>query len=296
MEKEFKPSLKESLEGLKDARIDDFYDYAMDKNPGLKDIPEQEMKSNIRKIINEIDLLEKVGENDLKRLESLEKDGSSDKNFKEILKNIGLIWEISGSGTFDKPFGEDPYKNYPWTRNMDRNRLNYTMRLAKKITEINSGKSFKGMSSVTKKVKTIKEAILRYGPYILYNGAPIQNEAVERALDRKGVVVPKEKVEIIDEEIKNTRDQIKTFRLPEGFELKGKEIALVAHAPQLVRIMRMINHYKPFPENTMIRLFPLPTSPDGKQTYAKMEVSGSLYYTYISHDADAESYPYKINK
>ncbi len=174
--------------------------------------------------------------------------------------------------------------------------MNYTVRLAKKITEINSGESFKGISSVTKKVKTIREAISKYGPYMLYNGAPIQNEAVERALGRKGVVVPREKVKIIDEEIKNTLDQIKTFRLPEGLELKDKEIALVAHAPQLVRIMRMVKHYKPFPENTTIRLFPLPTSPEGKQEYAKMEVSGSLYYTYISHVADAESYPYEISK
>ncbi len=119
MEKELKQFFEKEPEERENARINELYDYAIGKNPGLKDFPEQEIKSNIRQIMNEIDLLERVGENDLKRLDSLEKNDSSDEGFKDVLKNIGLIWEISGSGTFDKPFGEDPYKNYPWTRNME---------------------------------------------------------------------------------------------------------------------------------------------------------------------------------
>lgn len=62
--------------------------------------------------------------------------------------------------------------------------------------------------------------------------------------------------------------------------------------------MRMVNKYKPFPENTRIRLFPLPTPPEGKIEYAVMEIRGILYYTYLSPDKDAarNSYPYSVDQ
>ena len=92
-------------------------------------------------------------------------------------------------------------------------------------------------------------------------------------------------------------DQIKTIRLPEDFDIERDELAIVSHAPQLARIVRMINRYKPFPEGTKIRLLPVPTPEGGKAEYALMETRGILYYTFLSPDRDTtkEPFPYSVN-
>ncbi len=286
MEKESITENANEPEKLKEeVRINDFYDYATKRNEVLKNIPESEVKSFINEAVKEIDLLEETAERDKRKFDLPN----------EIAKNIGAIWIFSSSGTYFEPKKEDRYKNYPWADWMDRTRLNHAIKLARKITEKVSGQDFKApLSEIVLTKRKTKEAILNYGPYIVYNGAPLENEAVARALTQEGTIIPKEKVDIIEKDIKNTIEQITTFKLPDKFE-KGKEIALVAHAPHLIRIVRMINKYKPFPEGTKTRLFPVPTPTEGKEEYAKMEVSGTLYYTHITKDATKEPYPYEIS-
>ena len=265
--------------------VDDFYDYAMRRNETLKGIPESEIKPFIDKAVKEIDLLEEVAERDKGRFNLPE----------EIAKDIGTIWVFSGPGTYFEPRKEDRYKNYPWAENMDRIRLNHATRLARKITESVSGQSFKApLSEIVPVKRRTKEAIRNFGPSIIYNGNTVENEAVAKAMVQEETIVPKEKVDIIEGNIDNTVDQVKTFKLPDEFE-KGKEVALVSHAPHLARIVRMINKYRPFPEGTKIRLFPVPTPEEGREEYAKMEVCGTLYYTYITEDATEEPYPYEIS-
>lgn len=283
MEKETRAKAEESKEEI---RVNNFYDYATKRNEVLKNVPESQVKLFIGELIKEIDLLEEVAERDKGKLDLPD----------DIAKKIGAIWEVSGVGTYFEPQGEGSrYKDYPWSDWMDRARLNYTAMLIRKITEKASGQDFKApLSEIALAKKRTKEAISKYGPYVIYNGGQLQDEAVLKILAQEGTIIPKEKAEVIGGNIDNTINQMKTFKLPDGFE-KGKEIAIVAHAPQLVRILRMINRYKPFPEGTKIRLFPVPTPAEGKEQYAKMEVSGTLYYTLITKDATEEPYPYEIS-
>lgn len=273
-----------------DPRIDSVYESAIDQQGVLKgnNFSREEIRGLIAEALREIDLFEKIGERDKRDLHLPDK----------IAKKIGLIWDLSGPGTYDEPFKDDRYKDYPWAKWMDRNRLNYTARLTRKIAEAVSGQNHRGsLGTIEERKEATKRMISEHGPYIVYNGTHIENSVVADVLDREGVIIPKERVGIIDEEIKNTIDQTKTFKLPEDFDIENKEIAVVSHAPQLARLIRMINRYKPFPEGTVIRLFPLPTPEEGRAEYARMEIQAILYYVYLSKDRDAvmEPYPYLLN-
>lgn len=285
MEKEPTAKFTTGSEKLEDV-VNSLYNYAIGRNEALKAIPESEIRFFIGELVREVDLLEKVAERDKQQFDLPE----------EIARKIGAIWVFAGAGTYFEPRKEDPYKTYPWAEWMDRRRLNHATRLTRKITETVSGQNFKmPLSKIEDAKKTIKKAILEHGPYIIYNGTHIENSAVAQALSQEGVIIPSEKVKIIEAEIKKTVDQIKTFELPDNFNLEEKEVAIVACAPQMLRITRMINKYKPFSESIKIRLFPVPTPREGKEEYAKMEVSGSLYYTYITADATKEPYPYELS-
>jgi len=278
--------ISEPREPSEDSRISDFYDYAIRRNENLKIISESEIKPFIASLIKEIDSLEETAERDKKKFELPD----------EIAKNIGAIWVFSGSGTYFEPKKDDRYKDFPWADWMDRTRLDHAVRLTRKIAEKVSGQNFRApLSKIDQTKDKIKKSISRHGPYIIYNGAPLENKGVAKALTQKGVIIPDEKVKIIEDDIINTIDQIKTFKLPDEFR-EGKELALIAHAPHLARIIRIINKYKPFPEDTKIRLFPVPTpGAEGKREYAKMEISGTLYFSYITHDATKEPYPYEVS-
>ena len=265
-------------------RINNCYDYATGRNEALKSIARSELELFIDEAIKEIDLLEQVAEHDQGKFDLP----------REIAENIGTVWVFSGPGSYFEPKKEDRYKNYPWANWMDRKRLNHATRLIREITERLSGQNFKApLSEIISAKRKIKEAILNYGPRVIYNGTPIENETVAKVLSEEGVIIPTEKVDIIEQDIKNTLDQITTI-LPEKFE-KEKEIALVSHAPHLMRILRIINKYQPFPKGTKIRLFPLSTPMEGREEYAKMEISGALYYTYITQNATKQPYPYEIS-
>mgnify|MGYP001578133396 CR=1 FL=1 len=277
-----------SEENNTDRLVDDIYTKAISDHRVLGEIPEAEVKSFVKDVIEEMNLLEKIGERD-KRLVDLPN---------EVIKDIEVIWVFSGPGTYDRPVKEDRYKDYPWARGMDRARLNYAAQLARKITMARTNEDFKSPLSAIEKTKQLtKKAILESGPYVIYNGTAEENENIKEVLTREGVIMPPEKVIIIEEPIEKTVDQIKTFKLPEGINMTNKEIAVVSHAPHLSRIVRMINRYKPFPPDTKIRLFPLATPDEGKKEYAQNEAIGLLYYIYVSddHDAVEEPYHYKIN-
>ncbi|MEK7143825.1 MAG: hypothetical protein AAB820_00640, partial [Patescibacteria group bacterium] len=152
-------------------------------------------------------------------------------------------------------------------------------------------------SAIKETKQLTKKAILESGPYIIYNGTIEENENVKEILNREGIIMPPEKVMVIEEPIEKTVDQVKTFKLPEGAYMIGKEIAVVSHAPHLSRIIRMVNRYKPFPPDVKMKLFPLATPKEGKEEYIQKEISGLLYYIYVSddHDAVKEPYSYEIN-
>ncbi len=276
----------------KEARlgIDAVYESAVEEHEAFKRFPPEEIKQLIDEVLREIDLLEEIAERDYREFHLSD----------DVAKKIEAIWVLSGPGTYDDPVKEDRYKNFPWARGMDRARLNYAARIARRVTEARSGDVFDqgGLSSLQKRKELTKRSILESGPYIIYNGRPDENEVVHDVLTREGIIIPQEKVMVIGEGIDKSVDQVKSVRLPENFDIEHDELAIISHAPQLARIVRMINRYRPFPEGTKIRLLPISTPEGGKTEYALMETRGILYYAFLSLDRDAtkESYPYLVNQ
>ena len=285
-------NVPEKLNIKKEARlgIDAVYESATGEHEALKQFPRGEIKQLIGNVLQEIELLEEIAERDYRELRIAD----------EVAKKIEALWVLSGPGTYDDPVKEDRYKNYPWARGMDRARLNYAARIARRVAEARSGEAFNkgGLSSLKERKELTKQAISESGPYIIYNGRPDENEVVRDVLTREGIIIPKEKVMVIGEDIDKSVDQVKTIRLPEDFSIEHDELAIISHAPQLARIVRMINRYKPFPEGTKIRLLPVPTPEGGKAEYALMETRGILYYTFLSPDRDTtkEPFPYSVNQ
>ncbi|MFH1833010.1 MAG: hypothetical protein ABH816_02475 [Candidatus Levyibacteriota bacterium] len=248
-------------------RTNSVYAYAIGRNPEIKNTPSDNFKGIISSTLKIIDTLEEFGEETAHNLTIP----------RAIADEIGLIWDFSGPGTYDKPFKEDRYKDLPWSKSMDQKRLSHTAVLERAIVESIKGNSFRGsLENIVETKHRLKKAIGEVGPYILYNGIPEENSVVKDVLSREGVVIPADKVIIPNFKIDNTLDQVKSFEWPKHVE-KGKAIALVSHAPHLARIIGLINYFNPFSKGTKIYLFPLPTPQEGREEYAKMEISGLLH-------------------
>ena len=261
------------------------YDQAIAEHPEYQQISQVEMLGLISKSFKEIAYFEKIGEADKNRMDIKP----------EILNNIGAIWIFSGPGTYDEPTKDDKYKSFPWARGMDRARLSHGARIARMIAESKSGQMSSGsFADIVERKRQTKQIIQDNGPEIIYNGTELENSTVSDVLSREGVIIPGGKVHLIGGEIKTTLDQVKTFQLP-GKLGPDQELSIVSHAPQLLRIIHMLNKYRPFPTGTKIRLFPVPTPQDGKTEYARMEVSGVLRYVYIDKEATVEPYPYSVS-
>lgn len=274
---------------------DELYRKALEEHPDeYRSLPESEVKAFITEIAEEIKRLEEIGEKEKARIEMPA----------ETAKKIGAIWVNSGVGTYDTPVKEKErgvYKNLPWIRWADRARLNHAAILARKVAEARSGENFDSGSLADIKARKgkIKAMIERYGPKIIYNGAELENDTVADVLSREGTIIPEDNVSIIrgsaEHPIVNTLDTVKTLELPLGFT-DYQELAIVAHAPHLARIMRMVNKQPPFPRTTKVRLFPVPTPEAGKEEYAELEILGILNYALRKGVADKESYPYTVNE
>ena len=182
---------------------------------------------------------------------------------------------------------------------MDRARLNYSTFLARKLAGLRSetGEIRGPISEATERKQQAKAVLSSYGPAVIYNGTEVENSVVLRTVAKPETIMPKEKVHILEGAIKRTTDQIKLFSLPEALHVAGKEIGIISHDPQLARITRMLNRYKTIPPDMTVRLFPLPTPPEGKEEYATMEIKGLLYYVFLSpdHDAAKEPYPHIVH-
>jgi hypothetical protein len=261
------------------------YEEALREHHEYKYFSQPKIKSLIAGTLSEIAVLEDVGEKEWSKIEMPT----------NIAKNIAVIWVVSGPGTYDQPTKDDVYNHLPWAKWMDRNRIDHACFLTRKVAEARSGEDFSSgpLSDIKQRKQRIKELIKQFGPNIIYNGTQFENDTVADVLTREGTIIPEEKVNIIGGDIKITLDQVKTLQLPCLNE--DEELAIVSHAPQLARIMHMINKYQPFPNGTKVRLFPVPTPKSGKAEYAKMETLGLLRYVYLDHEATEESYPYAFN-
>lgn len=272
--------------------IEEAVRYALKRNPALSNIDRERLLGLIRRAASEMAAFE-----ELSRIEPLRVPQTADG-----AKRIKAIWDISFVGTYLKEFQDDRWKDKPWAGWTDRRRLNYSAALMRRLTERITGKSYRtplGNRLTPNQAEELRFDIESFGPYLIYGSTLEQNEDVETALAEQGVVVPRSRVHIIDFPEKpvgvNTIDQMETFNLPANLQIqKGNILAIVAHAPHMVRALHMMSRFKPFPEGLIIQPHPLPSPPSAGTDFAVQEISGLLYYTFISGDSSEESYPYQI--
>lgn len=269
--------------------VEKIYQAALEQHKKLAGVSSpEEIKSIIRTLLEEIDELYKVA--------SPEKAASA--LTPDIAEKVVAIWDFSGAGTYYEPSKNDAYKDARWADNADRNRLNYSAFLCRKIAELRAlGATLKGPIEEQNERRTMaKELIATDGPTILYNGRHDENEAARRIRNENDIVPPR-KFDISGVDITKTFQQIRDFKLPDNLHQQGKEIVLVAHAEQFPRILRMLQHYKTLPADMTVRICPLPTPENGREEYATWEGRGLLFYMLLSkeHEAEREPYPHIIH-
>lgn len=264
--------------------------YACVRNPGLLVIERERVLNLAKKAALEMAAFEELAQVAPLRVPKTP----------EEVKKIKAVYDLSFAGTYLKEFQDDRYKDKSWAAWTDRRRLNYSATLIRRLTEKITGNSFRvplAESLSPQQINQLRSDIEQFGPYLIYGSTLEQNEDLEIALGEQGVIIPKSKVFIISDRVVNTNtvDQMQTFRLPPGLQVqKGDILAVVAHAPHMVRMLHILNQYRPFPEGMIVKPYPMPAPPFGGIDFATQEISGVLYYTFITKDSSEEIHPYKI--
>lgn len=214
----------------------------------------------------------------------------------EEAAKIKALWIISAPGTYSQAYKQDRYATKPWSRWMDRQRINYTLQVGRKLAEIKLGHPISSNWAETERELT------EQGPLIVYNGTPAENAAVLEAKKTpwlripEGNIYPGNKIVVISpiKGIDNTIDQIKSFHLPPAFDLSpGDEIGVILHAPQAVRFLYELANFKDsIPQEANLRIFSLPTPKGGFPEYPMQELRGTTYYHFIANPPIAAESPY----
>lgn len=262
--------LRESVLGA--ARID---------TPQLKDIDPQEVDA--------------ILDRDLAMLQEFE---GAALPHPQIHPDTDVVFIVPGPGEYSlnfPPYEEKPdrYRHLPWARGMDRARVRAGVVLVSEITARRLGKKAREVTPGD---------ILKHGPWLHYATTHWENEHIKGVLFQSLVKVPPEKVVMYEEivgrdgktrPIVNTADQLEGLRFPEG--VIPRRIAVVTHAPHMVRIMHMMEKYKEsIPGGTIVQPFPLPTPVRGVHEYAKMELQGTLAAIYKLHTASPTPFSYQL--
>ena len=156
---------------------------------------------------------------------------------------LDAVMVFSGPGTiYDKlKAGQEG-----WMRWMDRDRIRAGRAIVAEVTAARLSESHGrriGVEEVT------LDDIRMSGPLLVYNGIPLENKMLRRALQTQICRLPVEKVVIIDQvveedgtthPIRHTADQVKSFYQtvanPQSPLYGVKNVALVAHIPDFIRI------------------------------------------------------------
>lgn len=266
--------------------------YAVGRNPDLSRFAPKRVRDLVITGAFEIAAFEEIARTSLLRTPKTP----------EQARKIVVIWDVSAMGTYLKEFQDDRWKNTPWAGWTDRRRLNYSGALMRKLTGVITGESYQtplGVEPVAEQIAKLRSAIEKVGPHLIYGSTTEQNQDVEKVLKMPGIIIPRTKVHIIDDPEKsvgiNTINQMKSFSLPPDVQiLEGEILALVAHAPHMMRALHFADKYKPFPEGLIIQPYPLASSHSAGTDYAKQEISGLLYYALLTGDASEQSHPYQI--
>lgn len=213
----------------------------------------------------------------------------------EIREDTDIVVVFSGPGAISKnipPYTDKPdsYKNFPWSRKMDRGRVRVAEQIVREVTGIRIGKK---ASEVT------QEDIINIGPYLHYSGTPWENDHFMEAIKSGEINIPKEKIfsysEIEDPSgnirtIARTSDQISGLKFPET----PRRIVIVDQSAHLVRVLHMMGMFSDrIPKGAVVQPFPIPISDEGEFEFAKMELRGTVAYIYKHGLASKEPFPYE---
>lgn len=155
---------------------------------------------------------------------------------------IEAVLVFSGPGTYYQRLKPDQEE---WMRWMDRDRIRAGVAVVREVTATKVS-DFLGIE--VKGPHITREEILYFGPFLVYNGIPLENDVIRIALETPFCKLPAEKVIILDEVIeddgtvhphRHTADQVKSFYRqltnPQGPLCQITNVALVAHIPDFAR-------------------------------------------------------------
>lgn len=271
-----------ALQGGFAPTVDEVYSSALAEHSEFAGFDKAQLSATIRTVLGEIALFEELAREPLVITPP-------------TAEKIGTLWVHSGTGNYDAPFKPEDNPRYldkPWTAGWDRARLDHAMRLAIKIAEARSGQTVES-SSLTDN-PAAKALIAAYGPTIFYSGYPSETQFAERLFARDGIVMPSDKVKVLQKELEVTADAVRNFEYPDDPAARTKEVAIISHAPHLARIIHMVNLHQPLTPGSIPYMAPLPTPEVGRKEFALMEARGALYYMLLRHEATQDAYPYQL--
>ena len=208
---------------------------------------------------------------------------------KNIHPDTDVVWVLSAPGSYSSDFQEPggkvrpgdkhkaQYQVFPWVKEMYRHRVHTGVALVHEITAKRIGKPVQEIT---------QEDIRKHGPWFVYNPQPEEEEQIREVLADPVHKIPSEKVFIFSSVIQadgteypiyNTVDQVKGLRFP----LHPRRVAIVSHAPHLVRVFFTLDYFKDrIPKGTTVQAFPIKTPIGGELKYPEMEIRAILAYTY----------------
>jgi len=208
---------------------------------------------------------------------------------KNIHPDTDVVWVLSAPGSYSSDFQEPggkvrpgdkhkaQYQVFPWVKEMYRHRVHTGVALVHEITAKRIGKPVQEIT---------QEDIRKHGPWFVYNPQPEEEEQIREVLADPALKIPPEKVFIFSSVIQadgteypiyNTVDQVKGLRFP----LHPRRVAIVSHAPHLVRVFFTLDYFKDrIPKGTTVQAFPIKTPIGGELKYPEMEIRAILAYTY----------------
>lgn len=157
--------------------------------------------------------------------------------------NIEVVHVYSGPGTYFDRLKPGQIERQRW---MDHDRILAGVAVAREVAAAKVGEET-GVKLHAKQVA--EDDLARVSPQLFYNGAPLENEAIERAMREGKSAMPIEKIIVANEvreddgsehAIRHTADQVRSLFQEigdPGSKLHGRSrIAAVAHIPDFVRI------------------------------------------------------------
>lgn len=207
-------------------------------------------------------------------------------------KRIELVWIVSGPGSWFEATKDDRYAIYEWARWMDRQRIETGVAIAR--------------ATIANDLAVLQQALaqddLLYASVdIFYNGRQDEVASFRQASALPEFGFPRKRVSFSDgytcgstqKKIETTADNVASFREWYRSQKKAPQgVTVVTHAPQMSRLLRILNKQEPTGLGGDVHLFPLPTSIDGREEYMRRDIQSTLAHIFITGEASIEPYPY----